>query len=132
MVRLLATHRHRVLAVSRADGAGRDIPTLPVTGGTVREGLELLMSEYLGRLHPCALLGWVHNVVPDAPDDYAWPSPNAYFAVWRCVLPANCEPQGSWLDPAEAEVEMARRHWWPLLKHLRQARAGTSGNDGFR
>ena len=117
VVRLLATRDGRVLTAARPDGAGLDLPTLRVATGTAEGCLQALVTQTLGRAHPVTLLGYVRNVVPDAPDDYPWPSPEAHFAVWRCQVPPGVEPAGVWLDAFEAKAHLADRHWWPLAAH---------------
>ena len=74
--------------------------------------------DVLGSVQPTRLVGYVRNVVPEAPDDYPWPSPCAHFAVWHCRLPEDVEPAGVWLDAASAGTEMGARHWWPLAAHV--------------
>src|SRR5512144_81268 len=100
MVRLLATRDRRVLTVARADGGGLDIPTLHVADGVAEACLQTLQLRTLGSVHPTTLLGYVRNVVHEAPDDYPWPLPDAYFVVWHCQLPADVDAEGVWLDPA--------------------------------
>ena len=117
VVRLLATRDGSVLTVHRADGRGLDIPTMSVRDGAVDGCLEALMVRVIGSVQPTTLLGYVRNVVPGAPDDYPWAVPHAHFAVWHCALPADCDPQGVWLDSVEAERHLVDRHWWPLAAH---------------
>ena len=118
LVRVLATRDGKVFTVPRADGKGLDIPTLPVGEGGAVSSLQALMVGVLGGAHPTVLLGYVRNVVPGAPDDYPWPSPDAHFAVWHCAVPVDCEPRGVWLDAYEAESQLRDRHWWPLAAHV--------------
>ena len=118
LVRLLATRGGRVLTVPRADGGGLDIPTRRVEASTPADCLRTLVMDVLGSVQPTRLVGYVRNVVPEAPDDYPWPSPCAHFAVWHCRLPEDVEPAGVWLDAASAGTEMGARHWWPLAAHV--------------
>jgi hypothetical protein len=118
LVRLLATRDDQVLTVPRADGDGLDIPTQRVARGAHADALRTLMTRVLGGVHPSMLLGYVRNAVPEAPDDYPWPSPDAYFAVWQCRLPEELDPAGVWLDAETAATELSARHWWPLAAHL--------------
>ena len=118
LVRLLVTRAGRMLTLPRSDGGGLDIPTARVERGAHVDCLRSLMIRVLGSLHPTTLLGYVQNVVPDAPDDYPWPSPRAYFAVWLCQLPEDFEPDGVWLHATAAETELSARHWWPLAAHV--------------
>ena len=101
----------------RADGGGLDIPTLHVTDDTAEACLQTLQLRTLGGLHPTTLLGYVRNVVHEAPRDYPWPSPDAYFVVWHCQVPQDVAVEGAWLDPAEAKAQLGGRHWWPLAAH---------------
>lgn len=123
LVRVLASRDGKVFTVPRADGKGLDLPTLPVGDGTAHGCLQALMAQVVGSAHPAVLLGYVRNVVPDAPADYPWPSPEAHFAVWHCAVPAACEPRGTWLDAAEAESQLGERHWWPLAAHVLETRS---------
>jgi hypothetical protein len=94
LVRLLATRHGKVFTVHRADGSGLDIPSLSVEGGAVEGCLKALMVRTFGGVHPARFLGYVRNIVSGAPNDYAWPSPHAHFAVWHCALPPDCDPRG--------------------------------------
>jgi hypothetical protein len=118
LVRLLVTHRNRVLVVSRPDGRGFDLPTRRAVGGAWEEALESLARETVDGDHRPGLLGYVRNSVPGAPKDYPWPAPRAHFAVWCCPLPDHRRTSGTWLGAAEAEAELGRRHWWPLVAHV--------------
>ena len=118
VVRVLATRDGDVFTVPRTDGKGLDIPTAPVAEAGAVGSLQALMLGVFGEVHPAKLLGYVRNVVPDAPDDYPWPSPDAHFAVWHCAVPADCEPRGVWLAAAEAGSHLRERHWWPLAAHV--------------
>ena len=77
-----------------------------------------LVVQAVGTEQPASLLGFVRNVVVDPPDDYPWPSPEAYFTVWHCTWPVDGEPSGTWLDAREASAELGKRHWWPLAAHV--------------
>lgn len=123
IVRLLITRGKEILTEARADGGGPDIPSLRVCSGTVEENMEALLVRVLGAVYPATLLGYVRNVVHEAPDDYPWPSPVAHFAVWRCTYTGDLGAHGLWLDAAEAEAELGNRHWWPLAAHLRRETA---------
>ena len=118
LVRLLATCSRKVLVVPRADGMGLDIPTLRVGHAVVEECLRTLQLGALGSVHPTTLLGYVRNIVKEAPVDYPWPSPDAYFSVWHSELPETHGVEGVWLDAADAEPELGNRHWWPLVAHV--------------
>lgn len=120
VVRLLATRHRQVLAVPRANGRGLDIPTLRVGDGAVEDCLRTLMVHTLGGVHTPTFLGYVRNVVQEAPDDYPWPTPHAHFSVWHCAVPRECDPRGVWLDDADAETHLRDRHWWPLAMHLKE------------
>jgi hypothetical protein len=121
LVRLALTRDGRVLTVPRA-GGGLDLPTEPVHRGDHAVALATLTDRVLGGEHPTSFLGFVRNVVPDAPDDYPWPSPEAHFAVWRCRLRDGLEPSGAWLDAPSAAAELGSRHWWPLVAQLPELR----------
>jgi hypothetical protein len=114
VVRLLVTRGRQILTVPRSDGQGLDIPSRRVDGPDPRGMLRALMSDVLGAQFAAELVGYVHNVVPTPTGDYPWPVPNAYFAVWRCEVPADCEPTGRWLAGSDAPAELRERHWWPL------------------
>ncbi len=115
MVRLLATREGEVFTVPRADGNGLDIPTRRVGSAAPEKCVETLLVSALGRVHPTVFLGYVRNVVNESTDDYEWPVPDAYFAVWHCDLPADCEvAEGHWLGAREAKRRLGDRHWWPL------------------
>ena len=118
LVRLLVTRGGRVLAVPRPDGRGLDIPTRAMVGGAPEASLRSLVVAALGDVHPTTLLGYVRNVVPTPPEDYPWPSPDAYFVVWHCALPAGVDVGGEWLDSGRAEAHLGDRHWWPLAATL--------------
>ena len=117
LVRLLVTRPGHVLVVPRPDG-GVDIPTSPVGTGTVEERLAALVERTTGTRRAVGLLGWVHNDVPRPDAAYAWPAPSAYFTVWHCPVEDGTDAAGRWLPASEAEEQLARRHWWPLLLHL--------------
>ncbi len=76
--------------------------------------METLLVSALGTVQPTVFLGYVRNVVNEPTDDYEWPVPHAYFAVWHCDLPADREVEGQWLGAREAKGRLADRHWWPL------------------
>ena len=124
LVRLLVTQDDRMLVVPRRDGRGMDIPTRAVGGGAVHQVLDSLVVDVLGDVRRTVLLGYVRNVVREPPDDYPWPAPDAYFAVWHCPLSADGElsaagePEGEWLDPVGAATELGERHWWPLATQV--------------
>jgi hypothetical protein len=118
LVRLLVTQDGRMLVVPRGDGRGMDIPTRAVGGGAVHRVLDSLVVDVLGDVRRTVLLGYVRNVVREPPDDYPWPAPDAYFAVWHCPLSADGEPEGEWLDPVGAAIELGERHWWPLAAQV--------------
>lgn len=118
LVRLIATHGDVVLTVPRADGGGLDIPTRRVGDEVVADCLQALLVRVGGSLRNTSLLGYVRNRVHEAPDDYPWPSPDAYFTVWHCQMPMEANAEGTWLDAAEAEIQLSARHWWPLAAHL--------------
>ena len=118
LVRLVATRDGRVLVAPRPDGRGLDLPTLHVGTMGVQERVRALLLEALGDVHPVALLGYVHNVVPEATGDYPWPAPDAYFSVWHSRLPTDADVGGVWLDAVDAEAHLGDRHWWPLAAHL--------------
>jgi hypothetical protein len=114
LVRLLVTRGSRILVEARSDGRGLDIPSRRVRDGEWQGPVEDLLGQTAGRDRHPRLLGYVRNHVAGAPEDYPWPSPDAYFAVWHCLLPAHEDAPGMWLDAAEAEAELCDRHWWPL------------------
>ena len=114
LVRLLVTRGNSILVEARADGRGLDIPTRRITDGSWEGVVEGLLRQALGSVRHSALLGFVRNDVPGTPEDYPWPLPHAYFAVWHCPLPGDEEATGTWLDEVEAEAHLADRHWWPL------------------
>jgi hypothetical protein len=118
LVRVLATRDDRILARQRPDGRGLDIPTRPVDDGAVDDRLRGLVAEAVGGLVPTTLLGWVRNVVPEPGDAYPWPTPEACFVVWHCAVPGGHDPDGVWLDAAEAPAVLGDRHWWPLAAHV--------------
>jgi hypothetical protein len=82
LVRLLVTRDGQMLVVPRRDGRGLDIPTQTVVDGAADHALVSLVVATLGDVRPTALLGYVRNAVPAPSDDYPWPAPDAYFAVW--------------------------------------------------
>ena len=127
MVRLLATRQDEILARPRHDDKGLDIPTVTVGGSVVEDCLSRLIVSALGSLQPATLLGYVRNTVEGLAGNYPWPVPEAYFAVWRCEVPADCEAQGRWLQPNSAQVELNERHWWPLAAHA--LGLGTSADE---
>lgn len=118
LVRLLATRQRQIFTTARADGGGLDIPTLPVGDRVVEDCLHALLVRVLGSMYPTTLLGYVRNVVQGTPDDYPWPSPDAYFVVWHFQLPTDFNAGGVWLDAVEAEEQLGDRHWWPLAAHV--------------
>jgi hypothetical protein len=118
MVRLLVTRNGQVLVEPRADGRGLDIPSLRVGHMAVDECLRALMVRSLGDIRPAVLLGYVRNVVDDAPESYPWPAPHAHFAVWHCEAPADVDGHGEWLDLRAGEAQLGDRHWWPLAAHV--------------
>jgi hypothetical protein len=95
-----------------------DIPTRAVGGGAVHRVLDSLVIDVLGDVRRTVLLGYVRNVVREPPGDYPWPAPDACFAVWHCPLSAAGEPEGEWLHPVGAAIELGERHWWPLAAQL--------------
>lgn len=103
-----------MLVVARPDGGGMDIPTLSVADDVPELALEALLVEVLGDVRPATLLGYVRNVVNDAPGDYPWPAPDAYFVVWHCREAADVHANGVWLDRGQAKAQLRNRHWWPL------------------
>lgn len=117
LVRLLATHERKILVVPRADGRGLDLPFMRVDGRPVDACVRSLTVDTFGAAEPARLLGFVRNVVHDAPDTYPWPTPYAHFVVWHCHRAMDTTEQGVWLDEAEAECALATRHWWPLAAY---------------
>lgn len=118
LVRLLVTLRNRILVVPRPDGRGLDLPTRRVEGAGWDEAVGALVRQAVDGDHPARLLGYVRNTVPGAPAGYPWSVPYAHFAVWHLPLPDDRSTPGTWLGAAEAEVELGRRHWWPLVAHV--------------
>lgn len=118
LVRLLVTRGKSILVEARSDDRGLDIPTRKVRDGAWEVSLEdLLRQTVTSEGDHARLLGYVRNDVPGAPEDYPWPAPHAYFAVWHCPLLAYQDAPGMWLDAGEAEAELRDRHWWPLAAH---------------
>lgn len=123
LARLLVMRDDRILVETRPDGRGLDIPTRVVRDGRWQEPVRNLVRRVGAPDDAVSLLGYVRNVVNGGHEDYPWPSPHAYFAVWHCRLPApssadRTEP-GTWLDESEAAAELGERHWWPLAAHVR-------------
>lgn len=118
LARLLVTRDGQVLTLPRADGQGLDLPTRAVGEESLTDCLEGLTLGALGVLRPTTLLGYVRNVVPSPETGYPWPVPHAHFVVWHCVLPPADRVEGTWLDLGDAEGELGKRHWWPLVDAL--------------
>lgn len=118
MVRLLATRGRDILTVTRDDGRGVDIPSVRVGSSQVQERLEALMLDCLGALQPVALVGYVRNVVTEPTEDYPWPVPDAYFAVWHSEVGEVRLDRGQWTAALSAESGLEARHWWPLAAHV--------------
>ena len=114
LVRLLVTRGSSLLVEPRPDGRGLDIPSRKVREGAWEGAVEDLLRQALGSVRHATLLGYVRNDVPGEPEDYPWPLPHAYFAVWHYPLPGDDDATGTWLHAAEAEAHLADRHWWPL------------------
>jgi hypothetical protein len=117
VVRLLAIREGAVFTVPRADRLALDIPSLRVDGADLEQCLADLVTATFGRPLPTELFGFVRNTVAMPSGDYPWPVPEAHFSVWRVEVPANCHPQGTWLQASEAEAELASRHWWPMAAY---------------
>jgi hypothetical protein len=77
-----------------------------------------LLRGAVGSARRASLLGYVRNIVRQPSSSYAWPVPEAYFAVWHCEAPADCPGQGQWLSGPAAQAQLAHRHWWPLASHV--------------
>lgn len=116
LVRLLITDDDgRIFCVPRAGGrSGWDIPTAPIGHADADVAIGELTVAVFGTRQRVALAGAVRNVVP-ADVVYEWPNPVTYFCVYRPTASLPPVIDGSWLSAEEADVELAKRHWWPLV-----------------
>lgn len=116
LVRLLITEDDgRIFCVPRSGGrAGWDIPTAPVGHADADMTIGELTMAMFGTRQPVDLVGAVRNIVP-AEVEYEWPSPVTYFCVYRPTMSPSPVVDGTWLSAEEAAVELAERHWWPLV-----------------
>lgn len=118
MVRLLATRGRDILTVTRDDGRGLDIPSVRVGVSPVQERLEALLLDSIGALQPATLVGYVRNVVTEPTEDYPWPVPDAYFAVWHSEVAERRVDRGLWTPARSAKSRLGTRHWWPLAAQV--------------
>lgn len=118
LVRVLGTCRGKVFVTERPDGRGLDLPTRLVGDDAPEHALDALVQTSFGRVSSTRLLGFVRNIVPEPPADYPWSAPTAHFVVWHCVVPSIVDPDGLWLDAADADAMLCDRHWWPLARHV--------------
>jgi len=129
VVRLLVTAGPAILAVPRADGSGLDIPTARA-GANVDASVDQLRATLLAVSARPRLIGYVRNHVPTATDDYPWPVPYAYFAVWHTEAEPGAALGGQWLDATAAVQHLGQRHWWPLVGvRLRRTKGTTTSRD---
>ncbi|MER7604918.1 hypothetical protein [Nocardioides sp. NPDC127503] len=115
LVRLLITDdAGRIFCAPRSRGVpGWDLPTTPVEDADPAAVINDLTLATFGTQQPVAPVGAVRNVVPGAAA-YEWPSPVAYFYVYRPTTRPAPVVEGVWLTQEEAAAEMSERHWWPL------------------
>lgn len=113
----------RVLIVSgghafcvRRDGVGKlDLPTRLVDADDPfgHRAIGELMAEVNGPDGRAQFVGAVRNTVVSAAPDYPWPTPLAYFGVWRVEgVPV---VDGVWLPLCDGSP-LAERHWFPLVR----------------
>ncbi|KFD42929.1 hypothetical protein IU11_16365 [Cellulosimicrobium sp. MM] len=114
LARLLVERDGAVFCVPR-DGSGRpDLPTVRVAAEeSGQQAAERLAAAVLAGHADLTLVGYVRNTVSTTAADYPWPTPFAYFAVFRAAISAVRVP-GTWV-PREAPGDLVERHWWPLV-----------------
>ncbi|MET7136173.1 MULTISPECIES: hypothetical protein [Cellulosimicrobium] len=78
-----------------------------------QQAAERLAAAVLAGHADLTLVGYVRNTVSTTAADYPWPTPFAYFAVFRAAISAVRVP-GTWV-PREAPGDLVERHWWPLV-----------------
>lgn len=104
----------RIFCVRRSGGRpGRDLPTMSVGNADPAAVIDDLARATFGTLQPVVPVGVVRNVVLSE-GEYEWPSPVAYFCVYRPTMSPTPVVDGVWLTPEEAAAELSERHWWPL------------------
>ncbi|MBO0812445.1 MAG: hypothetical protein J2P23_10425 [Microlunatus sp.] len=118
LVRLLVRAGELIFCEPRRDTGKIDIPTAPVAADDLegRAAAAALAERVLGGSAGARLLGYVRNVVPDAVDDYPWPTPLAHFSVW--VADGKPVVAGTWVDTRLDGCPLHDRHWWPLLRTI--------------
>ncbi|MEI7059240.1 hypothetical protein WBG06_25695 [Nocardioides sp. CCNWLW239] len=105
----------RIFCMARSGGRpGWDLPTALVGSADPVVVIDDLTVAVFGTQQPVVLVGAVRNVSL-AEGDYEWPSPVAYFCVYRPTTSSPPVVEGVWLTPVEAAVELYERHWWPLV-----------------
>ena len=116
LVRLLITDdAGRIFCVPRSGGRpGWDLPMTPIGNADPAAMINDLTIATFGTQQPVAPVGAVRNVVLGEAE-YDWPSPVAYFHVYRPTTSPAPLIEGEWLTPEEATAELSERHWWPLV-----------------
>lgn len=116
LVRLLLVDEDgRIFCVPRTGGRpGWDIPTTPVSDAGADAAIDALTRVTFGTRQQVDLVGAVRNVVPPEVE-YEWPSPVAYFSVYRPLNAPEPVADGVWLSAEEAAGELSERHWWALV-----------------